>query len=97
MTGPANGQQARAVFIGRSDGRPYANEEIAAVISRASGIAAKQLQQAIGDAITDDTPMLDDAETVKQVHRWKVIVGTGLADELGWPQSGRAPRPMCFF
>lgn len=73
----ANGK-ARVVFISRSDGRPYANDEVLA----RKGAATRQ----VGEPIIEDTSKLSDDETIDEVHRWKIVVGTGLADELAWPQ-----------
>lgn len=76
-TGPANGK-ARVVFISRSDGRLYANDEVNA----RKGSAAKQ----VGEALIEDASQLQDEETREEINRWKVVIGTGLADELAWPQ-----------
>lgn len=77
LSGPASAK-ARLVFIDRSDGRLYANDEVNA----RKGAAVQQ----VGEAITQDTSQLDDEEAIEEVHRWKVVVGTGLADELAWPR-----------
>lgn len=77
LTGPTHGN-ARVVMISRSDGRLYANEEINA----RKGAAIKQ----VGEIINEDTSRIDDQETRGEVLRWKIITGTGLADELAWPR-----------
>lgn len=76
-TGPANGR-ARVIYVSRSDGRLYANDEVHA----RKAAAVKQ----VGEPITEDTSQLDDEDAVDEVHRWKILVGTGLADELAWPR-----------
>lgn len=81
-TGASNGlapqQMARLVYVGRSDGRWYTTEDIN---------ARKGPVKQVGEPIPEDLNQIPDEETKRQIARWKVLVATGLSDELGWPKS----------
>ncbi|KUI54841.1 hypothetical protein VP1G_02227 [Cytospora mali] len=72
---------ARQVHVGRSDGRVYSTEEINA----RRKTAAKQ----VGEPIPEDFNQIADVETRKKVLLWKLVVATGLSEELGWPQDSQ--------
>lgn len=83
--GPGTGaapRAARQVHVGRSDGRPYSSQEI---ISKGK-TAANQ----IGDPIPEEWDQILDAETRRKMIQWKVIIGTGLSEELAWPKGESA-------
>lgn len=83
--GPGTGaapRAARQVHVGRSDGRPYSAQEI---ISK-SKTAANQ----IGDPIPEEWNQILDAETRRKMIQWKVVIGTGLSEELAWPKGESA-------
>lgn len=82
LNGPANGR-ARVVYVSRSDGRLYASDEVNNNSARNKGV--------VGEPIPQDTLQLDDQRTVDQVHRWKIVVGTGVADEMAWPRGKTGP------
>lgn len=69
---------ARQVHVGRSDGRAYTTEEINA--------RRKTASKQVGDPIPDDLNQVVDAESRKKLLLWKVVVATGVSEELGWPQ-----------
>lgn len=83
--GPGTGaapRAARQVHVGRSDGRPYSTQEI---ISKGK-TAANQ----IGDPIPEEWDQILDAETRRKMIQWKVVIGTGLSEELAWPKGESA-------
>lgn len=71
-------RMARQVHVGRSDGRLYTTEEI----NSRRKTATKQ----VGEPIPEDLNQIPDVETRKKVLLWKLVVATGLSEELGWPQ-----------
>lgn len=88
LNGPANGR-ARVIYVSRSDGRLYASDEVNNNNSSARYKGA--VQHVVGEPIPQDTLQLDDQRTVDQVHRWKIVVGTGVADEMAWPRGKTGP------
>lgn len=73
---------ARQVHVGRSDGRLYSTQEI---ISK-SKTAANQ----IGEPMPEEWGQIADAETRKKMIQWKVVIGSGLSEELAWPKGESA-------
>lgn len=73
---------ARQVHVGRSDGRLYSTQEI---ISK-----GKTAANEIGEPISEQWDQIMDAETRKKMIQWKVIMGTGLSEELAWPKGESA-------
>lgn len=88
LNGPANGR-ARVIYVYRSDGRLYASDEVNKNHSSARNKGA--VQHVVGEPIPQDTLQLDDQRTVDQVHRWKIVVGAGVADEMAWPRGKTGP------
>lgn len=80
--GAAAPRMARLVHIGRSDGRRYTTEEINA--------RRKTATKQVGEPIPEDINQIPDAETRRKVLLWKLVVATGVSEELGWPQGGYA-------
>lgn len=74
-------RMARQVHVGRSDGRAYTTEEINA----RRKTAAKQ----VGEPIPEDPNQIVDAETRTKVLLWRLVVATGLSEELGWPKDSQ--------
>lgn len=72
---------ARQVHVGRSDGRAYTTEEINA--------KRKAVSKQVGDPFPEDPNQIVDAESRKKVLLWKLVVATGLSEELGWPQGNQ--------
>lgn len=73
---------ARQVHVGRSDGRLYSTQEI---ISK-----SKTPANQIGEPIPEDWGQIVDAEARRKMIQWKVVIGTGLSEELAWPKGESA-------
>lgn len=84
--GAGRASNAKLVHIGRSDAIWYSTDEINAKL-RAAGPARQ-----VGEPLPQDTNQISDDEARSKVGQWKVVVGTGLSEEMGWPK-GELP---CF-
>lgn len=71
---------AKLVHIGRSDALWYSTDEINAKLTSA-GVARQ-----VGEPIPQDIAHIADDETRMKIAQWKVVVGTGLSEEMGWPK-----------
>lgn len=79
----AGSPPAKVIHVGRSDAHWYATEDIN---TRLDGAMATKH---VGDPIPQDINQITDEETRTAVALWKVVVGTGLSEELGWPKGKR--------
>lgn len=88
MTAPSNGAsgmgpQARLVHVGRSDGRFWTMEEI-----NAQSLSKGNAKQ-IGEPISQDPNQIPDNRIKSILTQWKVVVATGLAENLAWPRDSQ--------
>lgn len=88
MTAPSTGAsgmvpQARLVHIGRSDGRFWTLEEINAQLT------GKGSSRQIGEPIPQDLSQVSDDKIKSLLAQWKVVVATGLAENLAWPRDSQ--------
>lgn len=88
MTAPSSGAsgmgpQARLVHVGRSDGRFWTSEEISAQWS------IKGNSKQIGEPIPQDLGQIPDDRIKSLLAQWKVVVATGLAENLAWPRDSQ--------
>lgn len=74
----ASPRAARQVHVGRSDGRVYTTQEITS--------KRKTAANQIGEPIPEDWSQIADAESRGKMIQWKVVIGTGLSEELAWPK-----------
>lgn len=77
--GPAT-PPAKVVHIGRSDAHWYPTDEINTKL-KSAGPARH-----VSDPIPQNFNQIFDDESRVKLAQWKVVVGTGLSEELGWPK-----------
>lgn len=78
--GAGRASNAKLVHIGRSDALWYTTDEINAKLNGTG--PARQ----VGEPLSQDPAQISDEETRLKVTQWKVVVGTGLSEEMGWPK-----------
>ncbi|KAJ4423019.1 hypothetical protein N0V82_002286 [Gnomoniopsis sp. IMI 355080] len=88
MTAPSTGAsgmgpQARLVHVGRSDGRFWTLEEINAQS------LGKGSPKRIGEPIPQELSQISDDKIKSLLAQWKVVVATGLAENLAWPRDSQ--------
>lgn len=76
LTGTSGMAPAKLVLIGRSDGCMWTTQQI----------TAKKGAKQVGEPIPEDLSQVADDESRKKLAEWKVVVGTGLSEEMGWPK-----------
>lgn len=77
------GPQARLVHVGRSDGRFWTTDEINAQL------AGKGTAKQLGEPISQDLNQVPDNRLKSLLAQWKVVVATGLAENLAWPRDAQ--------
>lgn len=81
FTGAGGMVPAKLVHIGRSDGCMWTTQQI----------TAKKGAKHVGEPLSEDLNHIADDESRKKLAEWKVVVGSGLSEEMGWPK-GRLDR-----
>lgn len=81
---------ATLIHVGRSDAHWYATEEINTKL-KGAGAGADATKQ-VGEPIPQDIAQITDEESRMKMAHWKVVVGTGLSEEMGWPKGERRSK-----
>ncbi|KAF3767805.1 hypothetical protein M406DRAFT_328860 [Cryphonectria parasitica EP155] len=70
---------ARLIHVGRSDGRVWTTQEINGWPKSSTAVMQ------VGEPITEDLNKISDNMTLVRMAQWKLALGTGLQEQLGWP------------